>query len=48
VIVSRVIFALGYRVDSELAVDFVNLPLPRIDQSRTIPDRRWTASEYTE
>ena len=44
VIVSRVIFALGYRVDSELAVDFVNLPLPRIDQSRTIPDRRWTAS----
>jgi glutamate synthase (NADPH/NADH) small chain len=43
-IVSRVIFALGYRVDAELAADFVSLPLPHVDQSRTIPDRRWTAS----
>lgn len=44
VTVSRVIFALGYRVDSKLAADFVSLPLPRVDQSQYIPDRRWTAS----
>jgi glutamate synthase (NADPH) small chain len=44
VFVDRVIFALGYRVDSGLAGDFVKLPLPRVDQSRAIPDRRWTAS----
>jgi glutamate synthase (NADPH) small chain len=42
--VDRVIVALGYRVDAAVAAEVVSLPLPTIDQTRAIPDRRWTAS----
>jgi glutamate synthase (NADPH/NADH) small chain len=42
--VNRVVFALGYRVDSGLAASLVNLPLPPVDLRRAIPPRRWLAS----
>ena len=42
--ISRVIVALGYRVDPGVAAGVVTLPLPSTDPSRAIPDRRWTAS----
>ena len=42
--VDRVIVALGYRVDASVAASVVALPLPSTDQTRVIPDRRWTAS----
>lgn len=42
--VDRVIVALGYRVDPAVAASVVALPLPSTDQTRVIPDRRWTGS----
>jgi len=42
--VDRVIVALGYRVDPAVAASVVTLPLPSTDQTRVIPDRRWTGS----
>lgn len=42
--IDHVIVALGYRVDASVAGDVVSLPLRPVDQTSTIPDRRWTAS----
>ena len=42
--VDRVIFALGYRVETEVAAGLVKLPLPRIDLRQAFPSRRWMAS----
>ncbi|HVB77366.1 MAG TPA: FAD-dependent oxidoreductase [Candidatus Nitrosotalea sp.] len=42
--VDRVIVALGYRVDGAVAGAAVSLPVRSVDQTRAIPDRRWTAS----
>jgi NADPH-dependent glutamate synthase beta subunit-like oxidoreductase len=42
--VTRVIIALGYRVDREVAAGVVALPLRTAEPGHAIPDRRWTAS----
>jgi glutamate synthase (NADPH) small chain len=42
--IDGVIVALGYRVDPSVAASVVALPLPTTDQTRVIPDRRWTGS----
>ena len=42
--VERVMVALGYRVDPTVTTGVASLPLPALDQSRAVVDRRWTAS----
>lgn len=42
--VDRVVFALGYRVETGVAAAVGNLPLPRIDLRHAFPNRPWTAS----
>ncbi len=42
--IDRVVVALGYRVDRDVAGTVVDLPLRVGDRSRSFPDRRWIAS----
>jgi glutamate synthase (NADPH) small chain len=42
--VDRVVFALGYRVEANIAAEVGTLPLPRIDLRHAFPNLPWTAS----
>jgi glutamate synthase (NADPH/NADH) small chain len=42
--ITRVVVALGYRVDAGVASAIVSLPLRATEPAHAIPDRRWTAS----
>lgn len=44
IMVSRVVFALGYRVAKEPALGPVELPLPAVDLRKAVFPRRWLAS----
>lgn len=44
IMVSRVVFALGYRVARDPAVGTVTLPLPVVDLHKAVFPRRWLAS----
>ncbi|MGA9775091.1 MAG: FAD-dependent oxidoreductase [Candidatus Dormiibacterota bacterium] len=44
IMVSRVVFALGYRVAKDLPLGPLELPLPPVDLRKAIAPRRWLAS----